>query len=54
VDDWAFIRRDGMGSELERRADVFNRWLAVLNVERGGFEQDIGLGRRDPRANLGG
>ena len=44
VDDWSFVGGDGVGSVLERGADVVDGGLAVFDVERGGFEEDVGAG----------
>jgi len=44
VDDGAFVRGDGVSSVIEGGADVVDGGLAVLDVEGGGFEEDIGLG----------
>ncbi len=38
VDDWSFVGGDGVGSVLERGADVIDGGLAVFDVERCGFE----------------
>ena len=44
VDDRAFVGGDGVGSLIEGGADVVDGRLAVLDVEGGGFEEDVGLG----------
>jgi hypothetical protein len=44
VDDGAFVRRDGVGSVVEGGTDVVYGGLAVLDIEGGGFEEDVGLG----------
>ena len=44
MDDGAFVGGDGVGSVIEGDADVVDRGLAVLDVEGGGFEEDVGLG----------
>jgi len=44
VDDWAFVRRDGVGSVFERGANVVDGRLAGFDVEGGSFEYDVGLG----------
>ena len=51
VDDGAFVGGDGVGSVLECGADVVDGGLAVLHVERGGFEEDVGLGGGEPVAD---
>ncbi len=48
VDDWSFVGGDGVGSVLERGADVIDGRLAGFDVEGGGFEEDIGLGGFQP------
>ncbi len=48
VDDWSFVGGDGVGSVLERGADVIDGGLAGFDVERGGFEEDVGLGCCQP------
>ena len=44
MDDRAFVGGDGVGSLIEGGADMVDRGLAVLDVEGGGFEEDVGLG----------
>ena len=44
MDDGAFVRGDGVGSVIEGGADGVDGGLAVLDVERCGFEEDFGLG----------
>ena len=44
MDDGAFVGRDGVGSMLERGADVIDGWLAGLDVEGGGFEENVSTG----------
>ena len=48
VDDGAFVGGDGVGSVVERGADVVDGGLAVFHVERGGFEDDVGAGGGEP------
>ena len=54
VDDWAFVGGDGVGSVLERGADVIDGGLSAFQVERGGFEQNVGVGGGEPVADLAG
>ncbi len=51
VDDWSFVSGDGVGSVLERGADVIDGGLAGFDVERGGLEYERRPGR--PSASLG-
>ena len=44
VDDGSFVGGDGVGSVVEGGADVIDGRLAGLDVEGGGFEEDVGLG----------
>jgi hypothetical protein len=44
VDDGAFVGGDGVGSVADGGADVVDGGLSGLDVEGGGFEEDIGLG----------
>jgi hypothetical protein len=48
VDDWSFVGGDGVGSVVEGGADVICGGLAGLDVEGGGFEEDVGLGGGQP------
>ncbi len=48
MDDWSFVGGDGVGSVLQRGADVVDGGLAVFHVERCGFEEDVGAGRGEP------
>jgi hypothetical protein len=48
VDDWSFVGGDGVGSMLEGGADVIDGGLAGFDIERGGFEEDVGLGCFQP------
>ena len=52
VDNWAFVGGNGVGSVLECGADVIDGGLASFYVEGGGFEEDIGAGRREPVADV--
>ena len=52
VDDRTFVGRDGVGSVLEGGADMIDGGPAVLHIERGGFEKDIGLGSGQPVADV--
>ena len=55
MDDRTFVGGDGVGSVLERGADVVDGGLAGFDVERCGFEEDIGAGGGEPFADvLGG
>ena len=51
VDDGAFVGGDGVGSVVERGADVVDGGLAGVDVEGGGFEDDVGAGRGEPGVN---
>ena len=51
VDDWAFVGGDGVGSVLERGADVIDGGLSGLDVEGRGFEEDVSLGGLKPGAD---
>jgi len=53
VDDCPFVGGDGVGSVLESGADVIDGRVAVLDVERCGFEQDVCFGGVEPGANVG-
>ena len=53
VDDGAFVGGDGVGSVGEGGADVVDAGLAGLDVEGGGFEEDVGIGRFQPVADVG-
>ena len=53
VDDCPLVRGDGMGSVIESGADVIDGGLAVLDVQRCGFEEDVGFGRIEPGADAG-
>ena len=44
VDDRAFVGGDGVSSVVEGGADMVDRGQAGLDVEGGGFEEDVGLG----------
>ena len=44
VDDGALVGGDGVGSVGEGGADVIDGGLAGLDIERGGFEEDVGTG----------
>ena len=53
--DGSFVRGDGVGSVLKRRANVVDGGLAIFHVERGRFEEDVSLGASEPFADvLGG
>jgi hypothetical protein len=52
VDDGSFVGGDGVGSVIEGGADVIDGGLAVFDVERGGFEEDVGLGGLQPGADI--
>jgi hypothetical protein len=53
VDDGAFVGGDGVGSVLEGGADVVDGGLSGFDVERCGFEEDVGLGGGEPGADVG-
>ena len=53
VDDCPFVGGDGVGSVFESGADVIDGGLAVLDIQRGGFEEDVGFGRIEPGADVG-
>jgi hypothetical protein len=52
VDDGAFVGGDGVGSVVEGGADVVDGGLAGFDVEGCGFEEDVGLGFREPVADV--
>ena len=52
VHDGALVGGDGVGSVLEGGADVGDGGLAVVHVEGGGFEEDVGLGGGEPGADV--
>ena len=52
VDDWSFVGGDGVGSVVEGGADVVDGGLAGFDVERRGFEENIGAGGSEPVANV--
>jgi hypothetical protein len=52
VDDGAFVGGDSVGSVFERRADVLDGGLAGFDVERCGFEEDVGAGGGEPGFRL--
>ena len=54
MNDGAFVGGDGVGSVLECGADMVECGLSGLDVERCGFEQDIGAGRCQPVADVAG
>jgi hypothetical protein len=54
VDDGAFVGGDGVGPVFEGGADVGDCGLAIFNVQRCGFEEDVGLGCRKPVADVAG
>jgi hypothetical protein len=54
MNDRSFVGGDCVGSMIERGADVVNRWLTVFYIERGGFEEDVGLGGFQPGLYIGG
>jgi len=54
VNNGTFVGGDGVGSMLERSADVINGRLAGFGVERSCLEQNISTGRGQPFLYLGG
>jgi hypothetical protein len=48
VNDGAFVGGNGVGSVLEGGADVVDGGLAVFDIERCGFEEDVGAGGGEP------
>jgi hypothetical protein len=52
VDDWSFIGGDGVGSVVEGGADMVDGGLAGFDVERRGFEENIGASGGEPVANV--
>jgi hypothetical protein len=54
MDDRSFVGGDGVGSVVERGADVVDGGLAVGDVEGRGFEEDVGAGFSQPGAYLSG
>jgi len=54
VDDWAFVGADSMRAGFESRFDVLDGRMAVVAVERTGFEKDVGLGSMEPFTGIGG
>jgi hypothetical protein len=54
VDDGSFVGGDGVGSVVERGADVIDGGLALGDVEGCGFEENVGASFSQPRADLSG
>jgi hypothetical protein len=54
VDDGAFVGGDGVGSVLESGADVVDGRLSGFDVERCGFEENVGAGGGEPVVEGGG
>src|SRR6267143_3713097 len=52
MNDGAFIRRDGVRSVVECGAKVVDGRLTILHVEGCRLEEDIGLGRGQPVADI--
>ena len=52
VDYRAFVGADGMSAGFERRFDVADGRLAVVAIERTGFEKNVGLGSMEPFTNV--
>jgi len=52
VDDGSFVSGDGVGSMIERGADVIDRRLSIFYVERRGFEENVGAGGGEPGADV--
>jgi len=48
VDDRSFVGGDGVGSVVERGADVIDGGLAGFYIERGGFEEDVSASGSKP------
>src|SRR5262245_34547808 len=52
MDDRAFVGGDGVSAQLERGFDVFDCGLTGLNVERAGFEDEVGARTLEPFAKI--
>src|SRR5882762_11976521 len=52
MNDRSLVRRDGVRSMLERRANVVDGRLAVVHIERSSFEENIRLRSNKPLADV--
>lgn len=53
VNDWPFVGRDGVGSVLQRCANVIDARLTAFDIERGRFEEDVSAGSLQPCLDTG-
>lgn len=54
VDDRTFVGADSMSAGFERGFDVLDSGMAVVAIERTGFEKNVGLGNMEPFTDIGG